>query len=179
MKKSSWIFAVPFIGFLLLCFFFWLALDKDPSHLPSVKIDKPVPQFQLSLLQQPEKVVTEKQLQGEIALLNVWATWCPSCSIEHPYLNKLANEGVTIYGLNYKDERADAQQYLAKKGDPYKFSVFDQEGDLGLDLGVYGAPETYILDANGIVQYRHVGIVDDRSWNDILKPKMEALRNSQ
>lgn len=176
MDKKSWIFAVPFVGFLLLCVLFWFALGNDPTHLPSVKINKPVPEFTLPALHQPDRVLTAQDIKGEIALLNVWATWCPSCSVEHPKLNELAKAGVTIYGLNYKDERVDAQSYLAKKGNPYKVNIFDEEGDLGLDLGVYGAPETYVIDAQGIVHYRHVGIVDDRSWNDILKPKMDALK---
>jgi len=111
-------------------------------------------------------------------MLNVWATWCPSCRIEHPVLNQLAAEGVIIYGLNYKDTPDDALNYLQTLGNPYKKVISDTRGDLGLDLGVYGAPETYLVDANGIIIYRHVGVVTQENWLSTLKPLLEQSRRT-
>jgi cytochrome c biogenesis protein CcmG/thiol:disulfide interchange protein DsbE len=112
---------------------------------------------------------------GEPLLLNVWATWCPTCYAEHQYLNELAAQGVKIIGLNYKDERSKAVQWLNELGNPYLISLFDGDGMLGLDLGVYGAPETFLIDANGIVQYRHVGDVNSANWQASLQPMYEKL----
>jgi cytochrome c biogenesis protein CcmG/thiol:disulfide interchange protein DsbE len=100
----------------------------------------------------------------------VWATWCISCRVEHPYLQELAREGVPIYGINYKDDSAAARLWLEQLGDPYRANIVDREGTLGLDLGVYGAPETYFVDAEGIVRYRHVGVIDERLWKGRLEP---------
>jgi cytochrome c biogenesis protein CcmG/thiol:disulfide interchange protein DsbE len=100
-----------------------------------------------------------------VVLVNIWATWCFACRIEHPYLNGLAEQGVAIIGLNYKDNRLLAQQWLAERGDPYQMTIFDPQGTLGIDLGVYGAPETYLVDAQGIIRHRRVGVVDERIWN--------------
>jgi len=154
MKKNLFIFALPFVAFLIVCVFFLLALDDDPTHLPSAKLNKPIPNFELPLLNKPDVLATQDDLKGQVALLNVWATWCPSCKYEHPKLNELAAAGVRIFGLNYKDDRESALAYLVRGGDPYSLTIFDELGDLGLDLGVYGAPETYVVDANGVIQYR-------------------------
>jgi cytochrome c biogenesis protein CcmG/thiol:disulfide interchange protein DsbE len=113
-------------------------------------------------------------------LLNVWATWCPACSVEHPYLVKLAKEkDVAIVGLNYKDDRNKALEWLSKLGDPYSINISDPEGRLGLDLGVYGAPETYVIDQQGIIRYRHVGIVDEKVWSQVLEPLMRQYGYGQ
>ena len=112
--------------------------------------------------------------RGKPALINVWATWCFSCRVEHPYLLQLAEQGVTIYGLNYKDEPLKASQWLVDLGNPYAETVVDQSGDFGLDLGVYGAPETYVIDAKGIIRHRHVGVVDEQVWLEQLQPFFEA-----
>ena len=112
---------------------------------------------------------------GEPLLLNVWATWCISCRVEHPYLQRLADEGVTIYGVNYKDDSDDARQWLADLGDPYRASIVDAMGTLGLDLGVYGAPETYFIDSRGVIRYRHVGVIDERIWTTRLAPIYASL----
>jgi cytochrome c biogenesis protein CcmG/thiol:disulfide interchange protein DsbE len=111
---------------------------------------------------------------GKPALINVWATWCFSCRVEHPYLLELAEQGVTIYGLNYKDEPAKASQWLVDLGNPYSETVVDQNGEFGLDLGVYGAPETYVIDAKGVIRHRHVGVVDEQVWLEQLQPFFEA-----
>ena len=169
------LFGLPLVMFVALTLVFFLAIGSDSSLLPSARLDKPLPEFSLPSLQDENRQVTEAHLRGAPALLNVWATWCPTCRVEHSALNKLAGEGVPIYGLNYKDEREAALKYLANLGDPYRLSIFDEAGDLGLDLGVYGAPETYILDGEGYIRYRHVGEVNNKVWQEILQPKMLSL----
>jgi len=159
-----------------LFFLFNQMLGHDPSELQLARKDQPVPVFSLPDLHQPDKLITEADLKGRPMLVNVWATWCPSCRVEHPYLLKLAREyGVTIVGLNYKDEREAALRWLVELEDPYAISVFDEEGRLGLDLGVYGAPETYVIDAGGVIRYRHVGVVDEKVWQTVLAPLIESF----
>lgn len=157
-------------------FLFGQMLGHDPSELQLARKDKPIPEFSLPDLFKPEKDITAADLQGQPSLVNVWATWCPSCRVEHPYLLKIAREyGVKIVGLNYKDEREAAIKWLAELDNPYQFTIFDQEGRLGLDLGVYGAPETYVIDGNGIIRYRHVGVVDEKVWQTVLSPLIESF----
>ena len=115
-------------------------------------------------------MITSINLNNKAALLNVWATWCVSCRVEHAYLNTLAEKGITIFGLNYKDDQQKANQWLTRLGNPYQLNLFDVNGKLGLNMGVYGAPETYVLDANGIVRYRHVGVVDENVWQSKILP---------
>jgi cytochrome c biogenesis protein CcmG/thiol:disulfide interchange protein DsbE len=114
---------------------------------------------------------------GQPALLNVWATWCFSCRVEHPYLLELAAQGVVIYGLNYKDEPEKAAQWLVDLGNPYTETIVDQRGDFGLDLGVYGAPETYVIDADGIIRHRHVGVVNAQVWTEQLQPFLRPIND--
>jgi|TARA_B110000444_G_scaffold193635_1_gene183791 cytochrome c biogenesis protein CcmG/thiol:disulfide interchange protein DsbE len=152
--------------FVALSIVLLLGLDSDPAELPSALVDEPFPAFRLEALDPEQGFIDEQQLMGEVALVNVWATWCYACRIEHAMLNQLAENGVKIIGLNYKDNRADAFDWLASRGDPYAFSVFDLRGSLGIDLGVYGAPETFLIDAQGIIRYRRVGVVDERVWSN-------------
>jgi cytochrome c biogenesis protein CcmG/thiol:disulfide interchange protein DsbE len=159
-------------GFLLR------GLQLDPQALPSALIDRPLPEFSLPVLGGPA-TVDRDGVTGEVALFNVWATWCASCRVEHPYLTQLAEQGVAIYGINYKDEDAEALQWLRELGDPYRLSIVDAEGSLGLDLGVYGAPETYVVDARGIIRYRHVGVVNEHVWENILQPIIAELEREQ
>ena len=165
---------IPLILFLAVFALFDWGVDQegDRNALESARLNQPVPAFQLTRLEDGT-AVNQSQLQGQPMLLNVWATWCPSCHVEHPYLLQLAQEkGVAIVGLNYKDDRDAALQWLGKLGDPYSLNVFDPEGRLGLDLGVYGAPETYVIDPQGVIRYRHVGVVDEKVWTRILEPIM-------
>lgn len=178
MKKP--LLFIPFALFMVLVAVFFVQLGKnaegeDPTKLESVLVGKPVPEFRLEDLAEAGKLYDQGIFRGEPLLLNVWATWCPTCYAEHTYLNKLAAEGVKIIGLNYKDDRVKAIGWLNNLGNPYLVSLFDGDGLLGLDLGVYGAPETFLIDANGIIRYRHVGDVNDRNWNDTLRPMYEAL----
>ena len=122
-------------------------------------------------------MVINKDLVGKVALMNVWATWCPSCKHEHPFLMKLARQNIVpIYGINYRDERGPAIMELARGGDPYTLNIYDKDGRLGLDLGVYGAPETFIIDHKGIIRYRYAGPVDQRVWTDTLLPMVQQLQ---
>jgi cytochrome c biogenesis protein CcmG/thiol:disulfide interchange protein DsbE len=147
----------------------------DPTKLESVLVGKPVPEFKLEDLESPGKFHDQAIFKGEPLLLNVWATWCPTCYAEHQYLNQLSAQGVKIVGMNYKDERNKAVKWLKELGNPYVVSVFDGNGMLGLDLGVYGAPETFLIDAKGVIRYRHVGDVNPSNWLETLKPMYQAM----
>ena len=165
---------VFFLLVVILAFGFRL---NDPHLLPSVLIDRPFPEFELAELQDPDRLLTLEDLKGEVALVNVWATWCANCLIEHPELMRIANqEGVPIYGINYNDESPKARRWLTRHGNPYRFNMVDNEGKLGIDLGVYGAPETFLLDANGVIQFKQVGVVTPELWRTTLEPLIEQLR---
>ena len=165
---------IPLILFAVLALFLLRGLELDPKELPSALIDRPLPQFELPSLG-TQSLVSRDQVIGEVALFNIWATWCVSCRVEHPYLHQLAERGVPIYGVNYKDDDIDALRWLEELGNPYRLNIVDAEGELGLDLGVYGAPETYLVDAAGVIRYRHVGVVDERVWQTILQPLYREL----
>ena len=160
---------LPLVAFAALVLLLVRGLALDPTALPSARVGQPLPEFDLQVLG-GEYRRSASQWHGKPALLNVWATWCFSCRVEHPYLLDLAESGVTIYGLNYKDDPAKALTWLEELGNPYVETVVDIDGDFGFDLGVYGAPETYVIDAAGTVQYRHVGVVDERVWTEQLAP---------
>ncbi|WP_299726208.1 DsbE family thiol:disulfide interchange protein [uncultured Endozoicomonas sp.] len=167
---------LPLAIFLSLCLMFYIALFRDnKGELPSALLDSPLPSFSLTTVKNPARTVTRDDLLGEVALLNVWATWCPACRVEHPYLVDLANKGVPIYGVNYKDDQPEARKWLKVLHDPYRFSINDQDGSLGINLGVYGAPETYLIDHQGMIRYKHVGIVDANVWKNDIEPKYRAL----
>ena len=154
-------------------------IGKDPTKLDSALVGKQVPAFSLKDLNAPEKALDESLFQGEITLLNVWGTWCPACRDEHEDLMWLAREkNVTIIGLNYKDNRDDALVWLDRLGDPYRTVIYDPRGTLGFDLGVYGAPETFVIDAAGVVRYRHVGVVNAQVWEQVLLPVINEAREN-
>jgi len=167
---------VPLILFFIVCIFLFKGLYSDPRKLDSALVGKPVPQFVLQDIYDPNKQHDASVLQGKKMLLNVWATWCPTCYAEHKFLNQLAAQDIYIVGLNYKDERKKAIQWLTDLKDPYKISLFDGNGMLGMDLGVYGAPETYFIDSKGIIQYRHVGDLNARVWDDQLKALFDGMQ---
>lgn len=166
---------LPLFLFAVLALFLFRGLSLDPREMPSALIDQPLPSFSLPALASSRQLGRE-DITGDVSLLNVWATWCVSCRVEHPYLQRLADEGVPIYGLNYKDDDAAALRWLDELGNPYRLNIVDRQGSLGLDLGVFGAPETYLLDADGIVRYRHVGVVDDTVWQTVLRPLYRELK---
>lgn len=167
-------FIVPLLLFLILVPMFFYALFQDKEEIPSPLIGKVIPDFVLQNIE-GDQVFDQSSLIGEPLLLNVWASWCPSCAVEHPYLAYLSQQGVKIVGLNYKDQRADAQKYLQALGNPYSVVLFDESGSLGLDLGVYGAPETYLLDAQGRIIDKRVGVLDERVWKKQFAEKWLAL----
>lgn len=171
--------ALPLLGFAALLALLGAGLGTDPSVLPSALLDKPLPAFSAERLEEAGDRVVETDLAGDVALLNVWATWCPTCYAEHEFLRGLRDQGMTIYGVNYKDERAAALRWLADLGDPYRFNIFDDKGQLGIDLGVYGAPETYLLDPDGVIRYRHVGELNERIWRKEFEPRIAALRGER
>lgn len=148
---------------------------KDGDALPSALIGKPFPAFSLPSLEDPERSISEADIKGKPALVNVWATWCPSCRHEHPVLNKLAEAGVVIHGVNYKDQREPAQKWLRELHNPYQLNIEDAKGSLGFDLGVYGAPETFFVDAKGIIRHKYVGTIDERVWREQLAPIYQQL----
>ncbi|EPE37692.1 thiol:disulfide interchange protein [Candidatus Photodesmus katoptron] len=174
MKKL--ILFIPLIGFLGLVFIFSIQLFYDSERensfqLESMLIGKKIPSFILEDVIELGKFHNETIFQGkQPTLLNVWATWCPTCYSEHQYLHELENEGVKIIGLNYRDKRSEAIKWLNKFGNPYVINLFDWDNVLGFDLGVYGAPETFLIDKEAIVRYRYVGKVDPNIWNKMLKP---------
>lgn len=179
MKKKL---LLPLIIFLALAITLMVQLTRnaqgeDPKKLESALIGKSVPAFNLESVQDEKQFIDQNVLKtGSPHLLNVWATWCPTCYAEHEYLTLLAKQGVEIVGVDYKDERPKAMKFLMTYGNPYKAIIYDPKGSLGLDLGVYGAPETFIVDGNGIIQYRHAGDVNERVWNEVLKPIYEKLK---
>ncbi|MDZ5601617.1 DsbE family thiol:disulfide interchange protein [Pseudomonas sp. RP23018S] len=172
MKR--WMMLIPLAAFLLLAVFLYKGLFLKPDELPSAMIGKPFPAFSLRAVQ-GSQTLTERDLHGRAALVNVWGTWCPSCKVEHPYLNQLAEQGVVIHGINYKDDNAAALKWLADFHNPYQLDISDEQGTLGLDLGVYGAPETFLIDAQGIIRYKHVGVVDSTVWREQLAPRYQQL----
>lgn len=161
---------LPLVLFAVLAGFFFYALEvrkeRPNDELASVLIDQPFPGFELDSLN-AEPLNVAELVNGEVTLVNIWASWCPSCVYEHPFLAGLADQGVRIVGLNYKDTQENAKRWLGQFGDFYDFHIYDPNGRLGLDLGVYGAPETYLIDAEGIIRYKRVGVVDERVWNQI------------
>jgi cytochrome c biogenesis protein CcmG/thiol:disulfide interchange protein DsbE len=151
-------FALPIALFVVVVVFLAIGLERDPRYVPSPLIGKPMPDFALPVLDPGAAPLDRAALGGRLYLLNVWASWCVACREEHPVLNALAARGVVpVIGLNYKDEREAAQRWLEQRGNPYETSLFDHEGKLGLDLGVYGVPETFLVDSAGIIRFKHVG----------------------
>ena len=169
-------YAIPLVLFLGLVAFLAIGLGHDPHEVPSPLINKPAPAFKLSQLKDSSKTFSGEEMRGKVWLLNVWASWCISCREEHPLLLQYArSRELPIYGLNYKDKRDDAQSWLAELGDPYVLSVSDLDGRVGIDYGVYGAPETYLIDRNGIIRFKHIGPVTPDVWQKTILPLAREL----
>ncbi len=170
-------YILPLSLFIALIIFLGIGLTRDPRLVPSPLIGKPVPEFALPRLQSADMEFNVNDLKGQVSLLNVWASWCASCRIEHPLLVEVARENILpIYGLNYKDTREDALAWLERFGNPYTASAFDEHGRVAIDLGVYGAPETYIIDRNGIIAYKHIGPISNKDWETKLQPLILSLQ---
>ncbi|HMV53210.1 MAG TPA: DsbE family thiol:disulfide interchange protein [Rhodocyclaceae bacterium] len=169
-------YLIPLGIFVVLVGFLAVGLNLNPREVPSPLIDKPAPAFSVSQLHQADKTIARDDLKGKVWLLNVWASWCVSCRQEHPVLVDLAKSGaVPIYGLNYKDQREAGLKWLAEHGNPYVISAFDHDGRVGIDYGVYGVPETFLIDKAGVIRYKHIGPVTPDALKDIILPKVKEL----
>ncbi|MFY8093954.1 MAG: DsbE family thiol:disulfide interchange protein [Niveispirillum sp.] len=167
---------LPLTVFLILGGYFALGLTRDPSKLPSMLIDKPAPSFALPGLSEGEKGLSNADLLGKVQLVNVFASWCAPCRVEHPLLMRLAKEqGVTIHAINYKDKPDAAQAFLAQMGNPYTSIGADKDGRVAIDFGVYGVPETYVIDKQGRVRYRHVGPLMPFDVEETILPMIREL----
>ena len=172
-------FLLPLAIFLIMAAFLVKGLFLNPREVPSPLIDKPAPSFALIQLHEPEKTLTREDLKGRVWLFNVWASWCVSCREEHPLLVELSRQGlVPIYGLNYKDKREDALGWLAQFGNPYTASVVDRDGRVGIDYGVYGVPETFVVDKNGVIRYKQIGPVTRDALDKKIIPLVKQLQQS-
>ncbi len=178
MKIKLMLF-IPLILFSVLCFFLWRGLSLDPRELPSPFINKPLPKFSLPELNHPDQQFSSTELHGHVSLLNVFASWCISCRVEHPVLMELRDrKAVLIYGLDYKDSRDPDIQWLNKSGNPYEKIGFDQTGNTAINLGVYGTPETFVIDKHGIIKYKYIGPITEDVWQSELQPEVEKLAAS-
>jgi len=156
---------------------FYFLIGEDKTELPSQLIDQPTPNFEVRNLTQDAVVHTQDDFIGKITLLNVWASWCPSCYIEHPYWKNYAkNKDITLVGLNYRDKKEKALKFLREQGDFFAWNLFDENGRLGIDFGVYGAPETFLIDREGKIRYRHVGIVTPEIYQNKILPLVEKIK---
>ena len=170
-------YLAPIIVFAIMIPVFLIGLNRDPTELPSPYIGKTGPQFELPRLLDAQQTVGSADYAGNIALINVWATWCVGCRQEHDFLLKLAAENdLSIYGINWRDRREDAVSWLDQLGNPYVASGFDADGRVGIDWGVYGAPETFLIDADGTVLYKHISPLNQTVWDEEFVPRIQAAR---
>ncbi|MCB1888242.1 MAG: DsbE family thiol:disulfide interchange protein [Rhodocyclaceae bacterium] len=175
MMRFIW----PLAIFLALVGFLAVGLNLNPREVPSPLIDKPAPAFSLPVLHAPDQTLTQNDLKGQVWLLNVWASWCVSCRQEHPLLVELAQANVVpIYGLNYKDERNAGMQWLSDHGDPYTASIMDADGRTGIEYGVYGVPETFVIDKQGVIRHKHIGPITREALEGKLLPMVRELNAS-
>ncbi len=169
-------FLIPLALFLVLAGFLLVGLGLDPREVPSPLVGKPAPPFQAAALARPDAVIKRDDLLGKVWLLNVWASWCGACRDEHPVLVEYARRGgVPVYGLNYKDKREDGLGWLKQFGNPYTDSMFDPEGRIGIDYGVYGVPETFVIDKAGTIRYKHIGPITPEVLRNKLEPLLRKL----
>ena len=171
-------YLLPLGVFTALVLLLGAGLGLNPRLVPSPLVGKPLPDFAIATLRAPQQMLSHTDFSGKISLLNAWATWCVECRREHPVLVAIAGEGnVPIYGLNYKDQRPDALQWLQRLGDPYVASGFDGDGRVGLDLGVYGLPETFLVDEQGMIVHKHIGPISTEIWESDFVPVIERLQS--
>jgi cytochrome c biogenesis protein CcmG/thiol:disulfide interchange protein DsbE len=169
-------FALPLTVFALMVGLLWRGLYLNPKEVPSPLIDKQAPAFSLSMLDEPTRKLSTADLSGQVWVLNVWASWCVSCRAEHEVISLLASRNlVTVIGLNYKDEPADARRWLQQFGNPYATSIIDRDGRVGIDWGVYGVPETFVIGADGVIKYKHIGPVTKESLELEIMPVLKEL----
>jgi cytochrome c biogenesis protein CcmG/thiol:disulfide interchange protein DsbE len=176
-KRRRLVFLLPILVFLGIAMFLAIGLFLNPREIPSPLIGKPVPDFKLPPVQGRTLGLSTEDLKGEVSLVNVFASWCVACREEHPLLMQLSRQGVVpIHGLNYKDAPKDAADWLDTLGDPYTRTGADINGRVGIDWGVYGVPETFVIDRNGRIVYKHIGPISPRDWEEKMAPLVEQLR---
>ena len=180
MNKRVKLF-VPVVLFLVMAGLLWFGLGRDPNQVPSAMIDRQLPEFSLPSLLDPTQMYTQEDLLGNgVTIMNFWATWCPPCHVEHPYLVEISEreEDLHFVGVNYKNQNPgeNPRQYLEERGNPFDKVIVDASGGLGIDLGVTGAPETFIVDSSGTIRYRHVGIINHQVWEETFEPIIAQIQ---
>ncbi|MEE2693872.1 MAG: DsbE family thiol:disulfide interchange protein [Pseudomonadota bacterium] len=175
--NRSLLYLLPAVVFVILCGFLFRGLSLDPSLVPTALIDKAVPKFDLAPLDSQAGALTSADLSGEVTLVNVFASWCGPCRIEHPLLMEIAEmDNINLYGINYKDDPVVARDWLTELGDPFARIGADSDGRVSIELGVYGVPETFLIDREGRIRYKHVGPISEDDWNRELVPLIRSLR---
>lgn len=177
-KQLKLWFLIPLIVFFSLIVMLFFRLGKPTEIVANTSLERPVPSFELPLLSDTSRTVTDAQLPKEPYLINVWGSWCPTCVYEHPFFVELKQRGVHTVGVNYKDEVGDALNYLNELSDPYLMSVRDYSGQFALDLGLTGAPETFVVDSKGIIRQHIVGEVNEENWQSRINPCLEILQKT-
>jgi cytochrome c biogenesis protein CcmG/thiol:disulfide interchange protein DsbE len=173
--NGRWLYAAPMVAFAVIAAYFALGLRRDPGTLPSALLNQPAPDFALPPLLEGKPGLASADLKGGApVLVNVWASWCVPCRAEHPVLTRLARE-VPVYGFNYKDRPEDARRFLVELGDPYRRIGADTSGRVGIDWGVYGVPETFVIDAEGLIRHRHVGPLTEKAIDEKIRPLLKSL----
>lgn len=171
---------IPFVIFFMIAIFLWQGLKQDPSRIPSPLVNKPLPHFTAIDLFDPHHALSNEIFEGRVSILNVFATWCLSCQTEHPILNDIHKDSrIELVGLNYKDNRDKSLRWLKEDGNPYDHIINDVNGELGINLGVYGTPETFVIDQKGMVRYKYIGPITSSIWKNQLKPVVDNLLQSQ
>lgn len=172
-------FLLPLSIFIVLVGFLYVGLGLNPREVPSPLIDKPAPAFRVAQLHAADQTISPADLKGRVWLLNVWASWCVSCRQEHPLLVELAKRNIVpIIGLNYKDGRSEGLGWLQEWGNPYHLSAFDADGRIGIDYGVYGVPETFVIDKSGVIRYKHIGPLTATALETKIIPKIRELNGA-
>jgi cytochrome c biogenesis protein CcmG/thiol:disulfide interchange protein DsbE len=176
---KAWKWTLPLAIFAVVVAFLYVGLSRDPREVPSPLIGKPAPQFSLAQLHEPAKTLGSADMKGRVWLLNVWASWCVSCRVEHPLLLELGKAKIVpIVGLNYKDKTPEGKAWLAEHGDPYTVSIVDADGRVGIDWGVYGVPETFVVDKQGVIRYKQIGPVTAEALERKILPLIRELERS-
>ncbi|MHB0776673.1 DsbE family thiol:disulfide interchange protein [Halomonas sp. WWR20] len=170
--KRRLLLLIPLALFVVLGIFLYRGLALDPSARDSAMLTREFPTFTLATLEDPDAKVDESLLKGEVTLVNVWGEWCPTCKQEMPQLLELAEREVRLVGVDYKDTRENGQRFLEEFGNPFVLNLFDPDGTLGFDLGVYGAPETFLVDAEGIIRYHHTGYITPEDVEQVILPEV-------
>ena len=177
MKKLRLL--LPLAVFIVLMVFLYVGLFRDPREVPSPLVGQPAPTFTLAQLHAPDKQLSTADMKGQVWLLNVWASWCVSCRVEHPLLVELSKANIVpVIGLNYKDRNELGKQWLEQNGDPYRLSVVDADGRVGIDFGVYGVPETFVIDKSGMIRYKQIGPITTEALEKTILPLVRQLQKA-